>query len=564
MSRLSERLETAGLLEDWRGRRLLQVVSDETYLMPSGYPYIGEAAFLRFLQTIPHLFRDGLFVLDWLDQLGPILDQLPTSESESPARAARVLRTVVRTAAITAPSDLWLMRYVLGVHKHLGILDDLLTEVVLDPDSYAEAKGLNRRQLKVDLHFLAARGYLSFESPCFVAPLQPEMRRNLEVVGGVVDSGPRLAQWIAYFEGQGGLPEITWVGEPGPRARPGWVPTLTEVELGHQLLPVVLALASLGKGLDSLVPLPEPLQRLFEETGVLRESTLTELGERVFQRGPGPFGIIGAYYPYMENLQRSLTSQRPNVWVNRSKNVMASQQANSRTFQLANRALDSFSEDHDFVYTVFIEHAVGRGEATRQRFEACGEEQIRYFGADLEDAAIDEAVEQQRLGRLPQNMQFIRQADIGQPQLIIDHLREQGLSPRGAVMLVGNGFHEIREQTNQGMVNVFRAYEEAGIVLLFTEETGLTDTDLRATGWNTYHAGFRYVHELSGQGLRPSWDREYLQKVWSWRRCAQEAGYEILDQYTRGTRPIYPIKKKGRENPSISVTYFCLPRALQS
>ena len=45
--------------------------------------------------------------------------------------------------------------------------------------------------------------------------------------------------------------------------------------------------------------------------------------------------------------------------------------------------------------------------------------------------------------------------------------------------------------------------------LLFTEETGLADDDLRATAWKTYHVGFRWVRETSGQGLRPAWDREY-------------------------------------------------------
>ena len=57
------------------------------------------------------------------------------------------------------------------------------------------------------------------------------------------------------------------------------------------------------------------------------------------------------------------------------------------------------------------------------------------------------------------------------------------------------------------MIQVFKQYCDAGIVLIFTEESGLSDEDLLATGWNTYHSGLRYVHELSGQGLRLAVDR---------------------------------------------------------
>ncbi len=40
-------------------------------------------------------------------------------------------------------------------------------------------------------------------------------------------------------------------------------------------------------------------------------------------------------------------------------------------------------------------------------------------------------------------------------------------------MIVGNGFHEVRGQSDSGMVEIFRGYEDAGILLLFTEESAL-------------------------------------------------------------------------------------------
>ena len=554
--------------------QLLRTLEAPTYLMPSGYPYLGESAFLRFIRTVAHLFEHGGETLEWLERVKAAVSEHDSPEKDSCLRAIKVLKSVVRTASITAPPDLWMMRYVLAAHHRLGITKALIEEEVIEPNEFAKRKGLNARQLKINLHFLHARGYLDYEHPCFCPPRSPAVLKSL-----VSDwsyparwSKDWTQFWIDWFQGEGELdPQWLEFHAPQHRGRPAWIAIPEEIELGHRLLPVVLALASLGhtKELTRGVSLPEALprtspslNRLFERAAVTTNGSVSELGARVFQRGPGPFGIIGTYYPYASRLDEILTNAEKSMWVRRGKNVVASQWANRKTFEIANRLLDRFCSETGFEYSVFIEHAVGRGEAVRQRFESSGADTIRYFGADLEDDAIEEAIEQQKIGVLPENMKFIRQADIGNPGKVVDFIRGQGQSTEGAVMMVGNGFHEIRNQTNEKMLEVFSAYQEAGILLVFTEETGLSDADLLATAWNTYHAGFRFVHETSGQGLRPSWNREYLQKVWSWRRCAQKSGYLLSETYTRGTRPIYPIPKKGRENPSISVTYFCIPAVI--
>ena len=244
--------------------------------------------------------------------------------------------------------------------------------------------------------------------------------------------------------------------------------------------------------------------------------------------------------------------------VSRGENVAASQDANRKTFKDGNDALDRFCKDYSFNYSVYIEHAVGRGEATRQRFERNGENAILYFGADLEDAAIDEAVKQQAAGELPRNMRFIRGADIGVPERVTAQLEAWGVPTQGAVMIVGNGFHEVRDQTNEKMKAIFEGYQNAGIFLIFTEESGLSDLDLVRTAWNTYHAGFRYVHELSGQGLRPALAAEAGAR-WSWSQCATSAGYMVHSGYSTRTRTIFPFRKGNATNPSISMTYFCIP-----
>ena len=104
------------------------------------------------------------------------------------------------------------------------------------------------------------------------------------------------------------------------------------------------------------------------------------------------------------------------------------------------------------------------------------------------------------------------------------------------------------------------------MVLLFTEETGLSVEDLLAAAWNTYHAGFKYVHERSGQGLRPAEQRPAspfeIMLPLSWAECAERAGYVRLDAYCARGRTVYPYTPASGHNPSISVTHFCVPRAL--
>ena len=169
-------------------------------------------------------------------------------------------------------------------------------------------------------------------------------------------------------------------------------------------------------------------------------------------------------------------------------------------------------------------------------------------------------------GRLPSNMAFIRRADIGNADYLIDKLAAYNASPQGAIMLVGNGFHEVRQQTDEFMIEMFRVYAKAGLILLFTEENALSVDDLRATAWNTYHTGFKYVHEKSGQGLRPAYPREspHMGRPLpaSWNECASKAGYVRLESYCSRTRTIYPYAIKGRRNPSISVNHFFIPEAL--
>ena len=133
-------------------------------------------------------------------------------------------------------------------------------------------------------------------------------------------------------------------------------------------------------------------------------------------------------------------------------------------------------------------------------------------------------------------------------------------------MVVGNGVHEVREQTDEHMTAVFRAYEQAGIVLIFTEETALAVDDLLETAWNTYHAGFKYMHERSGQGLRPSYARPPSPLEGplpaSWTECAEQAGYVRAERLCSRGRTVYPYTPPSGHNPVITAHHFFVPWVL--
>jgi hypothetical protein len=592
-------------LVDWLARNdaslaaLLPVLRWPAGTTSAGFPFLSRPAWETFRDGVPHLFEMGHRTLAALDRLDALLADAPDREAADDAlRSSRVMRQVVLTAAITAPPDLWLLRHVLGFFGGLGLLERQLHGDALYPDACSVTLGgvdhaLSPTELDTDLQLLLSRGIVEqYENSYRIAGHERvrELLRAVPAFAPVPDANP-TGSWRRLFAGDElALAEqemLLGLALPTPRRRDAsqnhWVPTVEEVELGYRLVPLVLGLraagrtAGLGEGrtlgprdLSERYPVcaAGALEVLAAVGWVVREGerySISALGARGFERGPGPFGIIETYWPYMRSGREILLHGRARVHVNRSENVGASQDANRHTFKLANDALDRFCADTGFSYRVFIEHAIGRGEAIRQRFERSGSA-LRYVGADLEDPAIDAAVEEQRQGRLPADMLFVRNADIGRPAVLVDALRAAGLEPDGAVMLVGNGFHEVRDQTDEGMVDVFRGYHDAGIVILFTEENALSIDDLRATAWNTYHSGFRYVHEKSGQALRPAEPTRPvrlghpLRAAWS--DCASRAGYVKAERYGSRTRTIYPYRPAGGHNPSISANHFFVPGAL--
>ncbi|MED5372605.1 MAG: hypothetical protein VX899_16435 [Myxococcota bacterium] len=513
---------------------LWPILRSPTFTSTAGYPYLQEPAFVRLRDWVPLLFSDGATLLGDLD--------CALEQDASVQQAVRVVRQVVNTAAVTAPPDLWLLRQVLDTLRQRGTLQALATACV-KPD----------RELAIDLSFLLSRGYLTRQGDSFRLAEHSHAQGLLELPE-LPALGDLVPVWRAHLRGEGPAPEH---GPLLPQARePGlWFATAHEIQLGFRLVPLVLAVHAEGLQEQPLTPQAEALLAQCGLSG-------GPLRQRVLRRGPGPFGIIQAYHPYMAQLSQILDGGRGSVHVERSANVAASQVANRKSFERMSAALDRFCQDTGHRYGVHIEHALGRGEATRQRWEA-GPEGLVFVGADLEDASLDAARAQQAQGHLPADMRFV-QADIGNPQQLLAPLADLDLE--GAVMVVGNGFHEVRGAGDSLLIAAMKAYQEAGLILLFTEESALAVDDLLHTAFNTYHAGFKYVHERSGQGLRPATpvppSALAMPLSASWTECAEQAGYRRVERYCVRSRTIYPYTPAGGHNPAISVNHFFVPERI--
>ena len=131
-------------------RRELEVIlSLPTGKTSSGHPYLQEPAWRRFRDWVPHILDDGPRVLAAIDGIA--------ADRADGGDAAKVVRQIVLTAAITAPSDLWLLRHVVAAFHRLGLSQRLLDDETLRADRLVP---LLSTEVQVDLRFLLTRGLL--------------------------------------------------------------------------------------------------------------------------------------------------------------------------------------------------------------------------------------------------------------------------------------------------------------------------------------------------------------------------------------------------------------------
>ena len=285
-------------------RELIEIVSGDTAISSANYPYICESSFKLMIQEVPHLFQNGLITLDWLSLVEAEKEQfsgIGQAPIESLERALKVLRTIIFTAAITAPPDLWVLRHVLSTHQTLGTLDFLLAGATLEVKDYAQKNRLNAHQLSIDLQFLHSRGYLLCFENCYRIPQSPVLRGFLESfqpLGQVflTNITGNLIEWLSSTANTEGQTQFIkdWLEFRAPKiyARPRWIANAFDLEAGYRLVPLVLSFRALGlttelkQGviLNEAIPnlLPEMIC-LFEETGLARLGRVTRLGQRVFK-----------------------------------------------------------------------------------------------------------------------------------------------------------------------------------------------------------------------------------------------------------------------------------------
>lgn len=181
---------------------------------------------------------------------------------------------------------------------------------------------------------------------------------------------------------------------------------------------------------------------------------------------------------------------------------------------------------------------------------------VKCIGADISDECIAIASRLKKSGLLPPDMSFSKLA-IQDANKLMQSLRSKGLEPRRTVMMIGNGLHELSETE---LLDCLRQYALAGIRLVITEESLLDSQAILGSGWNTYHAGFRLIHALSGQSLRPSCEIDGLiEPVRSWSDVFKASGYTLRKDCSRESRRLVLADDAPFQNQPSSKTYFLEP-----
>lgn len=562
--------------------KLIDIITAPNSKDKDGFPIITPESFKLFRDKVPHLFVNGLAVLEWIDdvslQVGENKKQDPVAYA-SIENGLNALRTLVRTPATTAPPALWLARQILATHKRLGTLDALIKagDKGLNVEIFARESALEPKQMVIDLDFLHQLGYLDKKSNGNYSVANFDVVALFEAIQDIpahlrFDHATVLQK---FFEGsateteKGLLEDWFRLPQMDSPAISLWRGSVADMELSYYLLPLVIALKATGNYKKIINDLFDESYssipfKILMNAGFIDEGGLTSLGEKVFDQGVGAYGIVGAYHTYLEGDKHEDLLRNPNAskHVNRGPNVVASEIGNRKTFSTAAKSIAKYEKDRGRKFDVVIEHAAGGSVGIEEYIKASGSEGRIFVAADLEDDALKLTRKKIKEGKLPDSIVQVQPADIGRAEQLLNVLKAKGIDTKNAVMIVGNGFHEARGKTDAEMVALKKAYREAGITLVYTEEIRLTSDQIRETGFNTYHAPFLWAHDTSGQVLRmivPANSRKSGERM-SWQASDTLAGFKLLAPYMNRTRRIMPVADENdASNPSISVTFFAVP-----
>ena len=148
---------------------------------------------------VPQILGMGDRVWNVLEAMSRAVDGIDEADRHHFVQSRRVVQQVLRTAAITAPPSLWLMRHVVGALNEVGVGQRLLAgeRIVLTETEHDAV------ELDTDLSFLSVMGVLDRRDGGFSLADQPEAARVLAELVPVPDSVPSDAalHWTAVFQG---------------------------------------------------------------------------------------------------------------------------------------------------------------------------------------------------------------------------------------------------------------------------------------------------------------------------------------------------------------------------
>ena len=89
--------------DDALAERLIPVLLSRAEQSSGGFPFLPDAAYAQFRDTVPHVLGMAPRVQSALEYLESLLvDHADEEQRESTARAGKVIRTMLNTATITA------------------------------------------------------------------------------------------------------------------------------------------------------------------------------------------------------------------------------------------------------------------------------------------------------------------------------------------------------------------------------------------------------------------------------------------------------------------------------
>ncbi len=231
---------------------LCRALTAKTSLSTSGFPYISQNSFTLFLKGVPHLFIYGSELLQWLALVEESLKHAHNfheNELASVRKAIFVLRNIVFSTAICSPSDHWILKHILSVHRKIGLTQAFQDGGFIDREELVEKWELDRRHLGWDLSFLHSRGYLrcrgsryaleqSFQAADIYQQaevLQDEFLSDLvEPVANVLhgNASDREQELVSQF----------YEYPPSDHIPKSWEADHFQVNIGYRLVPTILAL----------------------------------------------------------------------------------------------------------------------------------------------------------------------------------------------------------------------------------------------------------------------------------------------------------------------------------